>query len=175
MARRFSDIKRAAKLSSALTAYQAYLAKPPSTTLGTYTPRENPVYLQVTPFGLTLPTGTFALVSGNQKGFTRLGTAITSLGEVVAATSNAKPIVAFSPARVITFENATKTATTATSKFTSQAYRKYAGDQFSCPFGQKAAGDKEIDVGNEIKSALKARTGLEVNRISLTPERQRAR
>ena len=175
MPRRYSDIKRAAKLSAALTAYQAYLAKPPSPTLGAYTPRPNPKALMVTPFGLTLPTDTLALVSANEPSFTRLGSVIGTKGGVAEATEKASLIVGFSPARVVTFENATKSATSATSKITNQAYRKYAGDRFSCPFGQKATGDKEIDVGNQIKSALRARPSLEVNRVSLTPERQRAR
>lgn len=175
MARRFSDIKRAGRLSQALTAYSEYLARPPVTTLPDYKPRPANFAIRITPFGLTLPTGEFASVNGNQEGFDRLSPIITGLGQVAAAQNGDKQVVGFIPARLITFENATKTATTERSKFTNQQYRKYAGDRFACPFGAANPTDKEIEVAKEVRSAAKARTGLEVNRVSFTPERQKLR
>lgn len=173
MARRFSDIRRAAKLNAALTAYQAYLAKPPSTTLPTYKPRPDQVSLGIAPFGLTLGTGETALVSAAQASFTALSTEIQKEASCAASTADSKKLIGFRPARISVFQNATKgTPSTATSKFTGQVYRVYAGDRFACPFGAKATTDKEIDTARKLIGGFKARTGFETNRVSVTPERQ---
>jgi hypothetical protein len=76
-------------------------------------------------------------------------------------------------ARVTTFENATRSVSVATSDVTSQRYLKYSGDRFSCAFGKatKAGTGKMVDLFDALKSALKARDGLAINRVSLTPER----
>lgn len=174
MARRFSDIKRAARLSEALTGYKAYLDRPVSTTLPTYKARPNPVALQISPFGFALPTGSFARVNGNPSWTTINAVAgIAGATSVAVATTNAGEINGFTPARVIWFRNATKTVTQGDSKFTNQPYRKYEGERLSMPFGQLNAADREFGVGNSIKTALKAVTGFAVNRVSITPERNR--
>lgn len=173
MARRFSDIRRAAKLNAALTAYQAYLAKPPSTTLPTYKARPDQVSLGVSPFGLTLATGTNALVRAAEASFSALGTEIAKEASCAAATADSTKLIGFRPARITVFQNATKPAPTlGTSKFTGLPYRVYAGDRFACPFGAKTGTDKEIDTSNKLIAAFKARTAFEINRVSVTPERQ---
>lgn len=176
MARRFSDIRRAAKLNAALTAYQAYLAKPPSTTLPTYKPRPDQISLGITPFGLAMGASETALVSAAEASFNALGTEIAKEASCAASTADSKKLIGFRPARISVFQNATKgTPSTATSKFTGQVYRVYAGDRFACPFGAKAGTDKEIDTAKKLIAAFKARTAFEVNRVSVTPERQYSR
>jgi hypothetical protein len=85
----------------------------------------------------------------------------------------AQSVVGFKAARVTTFENATRVVTTATSDVTSQRYLKYSGDRFSCAFGRATAAEtgKMIDLFDSLKGVLKARGSLEINRVSLTPER----
>ena len=174
MARRFSDIKRAAKLQAALTGYLEYLSTPPSTTLPTYKARPEQKALMLSPFGLTLPgTGAKALVYAGVPSATRLQTVVAGPADIADAGNTAKKVLNFHPARVITFEDATKTVSLGTSKFTKQSYRKYGGERFAMPFGMKTAGDLEIDVADLLRTALKARAGLEVNRVSFTPERRK--
>jgi hypothetical protein len=173
MARRFSDIRRAARLNAALTAYQAYLAKPPSTTLPTYKPRPEQVSVGVAPFGLTLGADETALVRAAKASFETLKTVIQAEASCTTTITDSKKLIGFRPARISVFQNATKgTPSTETSKFTGQAYRVYDGERFACPFGAKAATNKEIDTAKKLIAAFKARTGFEINRVSVTPERQ---
>lgn len=171
---RYRDIRRGARLNQALTNYQAYLARPISSTLPTYKPRAASVELQIKPFGIELPSGALARVTGNATWETiHTVSGVSAATSVAAAGASSREIRGFQPARVTWFRFATKSVEPATSKYTSQAYRKYKGDRFSMPFGQNLGTDREFDVADKIRTALKGATGFAVNRVSFTPERIR--
>jgi hypothetical protein len=79
----------------------------------------------------------------------------------------------FKPARVTTFENATRLATPDLSQVTGQSYLKYTGSRYSSAFGKATKTDtgKMVDLFSALKFNLKARQNLAINRVSLTPER----
>lgn len=175
MARRFSDLRRGAKLAAAFTAYQAYLAKPPSTTLPTYKARPDQVALKVTPFGIKMETSKGALVYGGEPSVSGIQTELAKYASCEAADANAIKIAGFRAARVRVFQNTSKPAPTSeTSKFTGQLYRKYDGESFALPFGAKASTNLEIDTGREIIAGFKARPSFKINRVSVSPERQKS-
>lgn len=175
MARRFSDLRRGAKLAAAFTAYQAYLAKPPSTTLPAYKARPDQVALKVTPFGIKMGTNEGALVYGGEPSVAGIRTVITTYASCADSDANSIKLAGFRAARVRVFQNTAKPAPTSeTSKFTGQLYRKYEGDSFALPFGAKAAADLEIDTGRALIAGLKARTAFKINRVSVSPERQKS-
>ena len=172
MGRRYSDIKRAANLKAALDNYTAYLATPRTPKVGLGKALTERVALQVESFGGG-GGGAAISVRGAKAGFDRLGTTInaSSGAKVAAAASGAKFVRGFKAAMVITFENSARSAKSKDSAITKQPYLKYEGERFACPFGAKTATDKEIEAGAELISAMKQRTGLIINRVSITPER----
>jgi hypothetical protein len=173
---RMRDIRRGARLNEALTNYKAYLGRSISTALPTYSARPPAVPLQIQPFGLEMPSGSLARVNGNETWSTiNAATGVEAATNVAVAGANAKELRGFRPARITWFRNSTKTVRTGTSKFTLQNYRKYEGDSFSMPFGQKTGTDREFDVADKLKTALKAIPGFVVNRVSISPEMIRSR
>lgn len=177
MARRFSDIKRAKRLETALAGYMTYLQKPASTTLPTYKARPKQQSLILSPFGIELEGETKAVVYAGEASVTNLLPIVSQVADVAEnpGTGDLAELTGFRPARVINFASATKTVTTGDSKFTGLPYRKYAGDRFALPFGRKTSTDVEIDISKAIKARLRGRPNLEVNRVSFTPERQAQR
>lgn len=172
---RFRDVRRGARLNEALTNYQAYLARSVSTALPNYKAKANPIALQITPFGFDLPTGSFARVNGNEGWATVNGMAgVTNATTVAPAGANANQIRGFRPARVTWFRSTTKSVTNEQSRYTLQTYRKYTGDRFSMPFGQRADTDREFEVADKIKTALKSDPAYVISRVSITPEMMRS-
>jgi len=174
---RYSDIRRGAQLQAALTAYTTYLTTARTPNLSTTNDRPVQIGAGVIPFGTDI-AGDMVSVNCPQTGATRLKTLIDGVdgAKVFTAaevTGDIEDIIGFKPARITTFENATKTKTIETSEVTGQRYLKYAGERFSAPFGRetKAGTDRMIPVFNALKAALLARTGLAVNRVSLSPEK----
>lgn len=174
---RYSDIRRAAQLKASLDRYTTYLSTPRTPDLNSRGDRAVQVSAGVIPFSLDI-AGDMVATSAPQTGETRLKTAINAISGAkvftgAEVTGDVDSLNAFKPARVTTFENATKTKTIATSDVTGARYLKYAGDRFSLPFGKdtKAGTEKLVDVFDAIKAALKARQNLDVNRVSVVPER----
>lgn len=172
MGRRYSDIKRAANLKTALDNYTAYLATPRTPKVGLGQPLSERVQLELESFGGG-GGGAPISVRAAKSGFDRLGADINAVAgaAVVAATATSAVVRGFKAASVITFENATRAAASKDSAITKQPYLKYTGERFACPFGAGAAGAKEIEIGKLLISKMKQRTGLVINRVSITPER----
>lgn len=173
---RFSDIKQGGLLKQKLDFYTERLKNPPPRRLNSRGDRPPSRLVFLNPFGLDISTDELVSVNNNTAGYTRLQTAINTAntGAEVLGELGSKTVASvgrFRPARVVTFENASKTKSTPLSGFTGQEYLKYAGQTFSCAFGRKAQTDDQYDAANAIKAILKARSGLPVNRVSITPER----
>lgn len=173
---RFSDIRRGGELKLKLDAYTNYLQNPPAPRLNSRGDRAPSKQVFLNPFGMDLATDEIVAVNANSDGYTKLAASVNlpATGALVAETSGTSTIRSlgrFRPAKVSTFENATKTKTTPNSRFTGRPYLKYTGEGFSCPFGRRNADDDINDCFGEIKKILRARQNLQVNRVSLTPER----
>jgi hypothetical protein len=174
---RYSDIRRGAQLNEALTNYVQYLTTPrtPKTNTRGARPAQQQVF--VLPYSIDLGTDQVVAVKSPTEGVNRLVPLINNTtdtqAEVLTAKGSKTPVViqGFSPARLVTFENTTRSVTVATSDITKSKYLKYAGDRYQCAFGKKAANDDINDAFNILLAAAKARTGLEVNRVSMQPER----
>ena len=172
---RFSDIKRGGELKTKLDRYTQYLQNPPARRLNSQGDRAPSQQVYITPFSFDILGTETVAVNANRDGFTQLATAINggARSEVLAAIGSKTPkdVGRFRPARVSVFQNPTKTKTTPNSKFTGQPYLKYAGDSYSCPFGRKTVGDDIQDAYAIVRTALRARPNLLVNRVSLQVER----
>jgi hypothetical protein len=173
---RFSDIRRGGELKLKLDAYVNYLQNPPARQLNSRGDRapSSPVYF--IPFGAVLSGADKVLTAdANDAGYGLLSSFINASpsGDVTNALGSKEvtSIGRFRPAKVTVFQNATKIKTTPPSRFTGRPYLKYAGDTFSCPFGAQAASSEMFGAFAEIKATLRARTGLQVNRVSFIAER----
>ena len=180
MARRYSDIKRGAALNANLTRYVAYLQNAANRVpkLNSRGDRDPSTSGSVEPYGLDLATGDAALVEAPTPSFAKLNGVVGSAADAAFASpgaTGARKIPGFSPAKIIYFENATKTKTVATSEVTGARYLKYAGTRFSMPFGRQAPDSNMYDGFNAIRRQIQTTiTNQQVQRISLTPEKFRS-
>lgn len=173
---RYSDIKRGQRLNQALTAYTTYLTTPRTPNLNTRGARPAQTTLYVEPYGFDIASDQIVAVRNPTEGYNQLNTLINGAGlqSLVANALGGKTAISrtgFTPARLITFQNNTRSVSVSTSNVTGQRYLKYSGNRYACAFGKRVAGDDLIDAINALRSAAKARTGFEVNRVSVTPER----
>lgn len=173
---RFSDIRRGAQLNAKLQAYITYLSTPRTPNLGTRGARDPQIQLYVVPYSFDVATDEVVPVRAPVDSWNLLSTFINGAGaqsEAVNTLGSKVPLNSpgFRPARVIVFQNTTRSVTVTTSDITGGKYLKYAGTRHQSPFGRKVATDDMVDGYNIIEAALKARTGFEVNRVSLQPER----
>lgn len=179
MGRRYSDIKRATELKEALTRYTTYLTTPRPRQLNSRGPRDTSKIVFLAPFTITVGTDEVVQARVNPAHYTKLGASINGAGTgaEVLETVGAKTLIdlgRFSSARVVLFENSTRSVTVATSDVTGTQYLKYAGDRYSCPFGAKLATDDMIDAYQAVKAAvLVAGTTAtaDVKRVSLIREK----
>lgn len=178
---RYSDIKRGARLNNQLTNYIQYLSTPrtPNPNSRGARPDQNRVY--VVPYGVDLGTSEVVGVNTPAAGYNRLAANVINTTDTQAEVADALGsktavgVSGFSPAKLVTFENATRSVTVATSDITQNKYLKYSGTRFACAFGRKTATDDIFDAFAKLKEVCLARTNLEVNRVSLTLERVRGR
>lgn len=178
MGNRYSDIKRGAKLKTALDNYVNYL-----NTLGTRPsrvgqlgPRNLDKILFVQPFTAQVAASEFCSAKNTTEGFTQLGSYIN--GSALAATTDnlgANSLVSlpkFRASRVVLFLNATRSVNVARSEVTNLEYLNYAGTRYSCAFGATADTDDEMEAFLDVKAAVLA--GLSganaVCRVSLSRE-----
>ena len=177
MARRYSRIREAGQLNAALTNYIQYLTQPRDRNIGTRGARPPSQSIYVTPFGFDVATDEVVRVRNSQDGYSALATRINAAGTgaEVLNTLGAKTLATvgqFTPARVVWFRNATRSVSVERSDVTNLQYLKYDGQRDSCGFGRKTATDNQYDAFDSIKTGiLAANTNLEVNRISLSPEK----
>lgn len=177
---RFSDIMRGAQLKAAQDRYLQYRATARGARVGTRGDRPPQGKVGIIPFDLDIAADSLIPVNSPVAGITRLSATINlvpGLKVFSAEALNGKTLltqVGFSPARVVTVEAATKTGVAATSAMTGQTYLKYTGtDRYSCAFGRdtvtSAKGMTTLFLA--LKTELQKRPNLQVNRVSLTPER----
>lgn len=176
MAARYSNIRQGRQLNDALGNYITYLQTPRTPKINSRGDRPPSQVVYVVPFGQDLATDEVTPVNSPTAGVGRLSGLINAAGtggEVLTTLGAKTPayVEGFNPARLVTFENATKTKTVATSDVTKLPYLKYTGERFTCAFGRKTATDDLEDVFQALYAAARARTGLQVNRISLVIER----
>lgn len=177
MGRRFSNIRRAAQLQAALTAYTTWLTEPRQPRINSRGARPPSKAIYVTPFGFDLETDELARARNSVEGYTALASTINASGtggKVVdtLGTNSIATVGRFSPARIVWFRNASRSVQEVRSEITNQDYLKYNGDRSSCAFGREQADDNMYDAFDAIKAALTAaNSSLEVNRISLTREK----
>ncbi|MBE9159720.1 hypothetical protein IQ265_23205 [Nodosilinea sp. LEGE 06152] len=178
MGRRYSDIKRAAKLQQGLTNYINHLqtaATRPSK-VGTRGARDLSQIVYIEPFTVGIEADEVVQARCSPTSFTTLSTAInaSSIARVTAALG-AKTVVnfpKFSPARIVLFRNNTRAVTVATSDVTGLQYLKYNGNRFSCPFGATADIDDQMDSFLDVKARLlTANAAAAVKRVSLVREK----
>lgn len=182
MGRRYSDIRRATQLKDALDNYVAYLSTPRAPRLNTRGARDNSKVVFLAPFTTTVADTEVIQARVNPAHFTKLGALINGTGtgaEVLEAngTKNIVDLGRFSAARVVLFQNATRSVTVSTSDVTRNQYLKYAGERFSCPFGQKTTTSDMIDAYLNVKAAVLASTSVAsaaVKRVSLIREKASA-
>jgi hypothetical protein len=179
MGNRYSDIRRAGKLQPALDRYIQYLQGTLSrpSRVGTQGARGATQTVYVYPFGFDLAASQILSARVDPDHLTVLQSFVNAptgagVSTSIGANSTAS-ISKFRAARVVLFRNQTRSVQVATSDITGLEYLKYNGDRYSCPFGRDDAASTadQYDVFQEIKSALLAVSGFEVNRVSLTRER----
>jgi hypothetical protein len=177
MGQRFSDIRRAAKLSQQLQGYVAYLSNPRTLTRP-YQARGPRTPASIVPFGGGVPTGVTALTSfENKPENVQLVADVTAAPAALITTpaaATAQQIIGLRPARVTRVTATNKVTTQPTSKYTNVEYRKYTTDRASIPFGAENAADEYLDVIKVLKGAL-TNPALAICWISFSPETSRFR
>lgn len=178
MGRRYSDIKRAAKLQQALTGYINHLQTAGSrpSKIGTKGARDLSQTVYIEPFTVGIEVDEVVQARCNPTAFTNLSAAINaSTIAKVSATLGSKAVVSFpkfSPARVVLFRNATRNVEVKPSEVTGLQYLKYTGNRFSCPFGATAAIDDQMDAFLDVKARLlAANAAAATKRVSLIREK----
>lgn len=177
MGRRFSRIKEGQKLAAAWTAYKNYwdtAATRPSG-IGTGQARILDAVVYIQPYTTNVGVSEVVSAKAYNEGYTNLVTYINSATQAqVTSTIGANTLInipKFKPARVVWQRAATRSVSTPPSKFTGQEYLKYNNiERFSCPFGASSDADDLMEGFLEIKAALLAVTGFQVNRVSLSRE-----
>lgn len=177
MGRRFSDVKRGAKLNTALTNYINYLqtAGTRPSRIGTQGARNLSVVLYIQPFTAQVAADEFLMARTTPESDTKLRTIVNGVTHAaVTNTLGANTIITlpkFKAARVVYFENSTRSVSVQSSDITGLQYLKYAGERFSLPFGANADADDQMEGFLEAKAAiLTANAAAAIKRVSLSRE-----
>lgn len=174
---RYSDIKRAAKLQVGLTNYINYLqtlGTRPSR-IGTQGPRNLDETLFIQPFTVTVAADEVIQARCSTESRTKLLTIVNGAADAAVTTAlggnSVITLGKFRPARVVYFENSTRSVQVETSEVTGLQYLKYAGERFSLPFGAQTAASDQTDAFLAAKAAiLTANQAAAVKRVSLSRE-----
>lgn len=177
MGRRFSDVKRGAKLNTALNNYINYLqtAGTRPSRIGTQGPRNLSVYLYIQPFTVTVAADEYLQARCTPDSDTKLRAIVNGVSDAaVTNTLGANTVITlpkFKAARIVYFENSTRSVSVQSSDVTGLQYLKYNGERFSIPFGAQAAANDQTDAFLQAKAAiLAANAAAAVKRVSLTRE-----
>lgn len=177
MSRRYSQIKRGAEYEQALNNYVDYLRNASTRqtkrmTGGARGSTRQTIPAALRPFGMELASGTYASARASQDSITGLGNALTNrLFTQGANLAAAGKVYDFRPARITAFRG-TGSAIYVQSKITKLYYLKYAGDNFSAPFGATSDTEEEATGGRAVKAAVLTAFGSADNkRISISPEK----
>jgi hypothetical protein len=177
---RMSDVKRGRQLNEALTRYTSYLTTVRTPNVNSRGARAAQTVCGVIPFDIELGAGEIIQVNSPTEGVAALSTIINENpgSEVLTGNGlNGKTVAVFrgfKPARVVVVQATTRSVTVATSGITGSRYLKYQNtDRFSCAFGRQsdASTGKMVTVFQELKGRYRNRTGFEINRVSITPEK----
>jgi hypothetical protein len=174
---RYSDIKRAARLKTGLDNYITYLqtAGTRPSRIGTQGARNLNVTLYIQPFTVTVAADEYVSGRCTTESDTKLRTVVNGANDAaVTNTLGANTLIQlpkFRPARVLYFENSTRSVAVETSDVTGLQYLKYAGERFSIPFGAQAATSDQTDAFLAAKAAILAANGAAaIKRVSLSRE-----
>lgn len=175
---RFSDIKRGAQLKTALDRYIEHIqtAGTRPRRIGQYGARNLTTYLYFKPFTIDVAADEVVVARCTPESDTKLRTIVDGVAAAsVSSSLGANSVVSlpkFRAARIVYFENGTRSVQVTSSQITGQEYLKYAGERFSLPFGAAADTDDMMDAFAQAKAAiLEANSAAEVKRVSLTRER----
>lgn len=178
MARRYSDIRRGAKLNAQLAAYAAYVnpATPRPSRIGTRGARGLNKVVYVAPFTAQVGTDELCAAKCKPESYTIISPAIlggTTKADVKDAlgTNSLVSFPRFRASRVVFFQNASRVVTVKNSEITNAEYLKYTGNHYSCPFGATIDSDDEMEAFLDVKAALLTTFATsEVKRVSLSRE-----
>jgi hypothetical protein len=174
---RYSDIKRGAKLKVGLDNYINHLqtmGTRPSR-IGTRGAMNLDETLFVQPFTVTVGINEYLQSRCTTGSKTKLLTIVNGADDAAVADNlGANDLISlpkFRPARVVYFENATRSVSVQTSDVTGLQYLKYAGERFSLPFGAQTAAADQTDAFLAAKAAiLTANAAADIKRVSLSRE-----
>lgn len=130
--------------------------------------------LAIIPFSFDTAVGTFALVTTTDRSWAALSTAIGTQADSTPDAAASQKISGFRPAKVLYFMSASRSVSIETSERTGLRYLKYAGSNYSSPFG-RAPGDAtqdEFDVFMTIRGELLPTGFTGIRRVSHTVERR---
>jgi len=177
MARRYSDVKRGAKLNTALNNYINYLqtAGTRPSRIGSQGPRDLSQLLYFAPFTITVDADEVVQGRCSTDSKAKLMAVVnTATGAAVADAIGANALIGipkFKAARIVYFENSTRAVTVQSSDVTGLQYLKYAGERFSIPFGAQTATADQTDAFLASKAAiLTANAAAAVKRVGLQRE-----
>jgi hypothetical protein len=168
---RYYRVLRGQRTPEARTKYLNYLSGLAQEDKTNTTPKNRPakIELYVKPFNTDLGTDNLLTTSAISTSYTKLTSAIGAARTLNAkpATKNALKLRGSKAARVAATQGQTTTGKYVKSKATGLWYITYGGDNYSAPFGQGSANEKESDAFDAIKAAL----GATFKNIHLIEER----
>jgi hypothetical protein len=140
MGKRYSNIKQAGKLQTALENYIKYLTTPPEHKLGTKGARPTQIKLYIIPFNVKVSTGEFVATKAQETPFGEYdGAFSTYTKNTLASDQTLISLKRFKPARanIVTIPPNTK-ATVTPSHITKTNYLKVTKSSVSIPFGSNS-------------------------------------
>lgn len=138
--------------------------------------RSRTKYLAIKPFSFDMPADTFALVTTTERSWTALSAAIGNQADDTVGGLDAPRVAGLTPAKIIYFQASARSVSTERSQRTGLPYMKYAGNNYSAPFGRGADNTlDEQDVFATIRAELLPNGYTGIRRVSHTVERVRQR
>ncbi|MGB3201116.1 MAG: hypothetical protein WBA99_09445 [Nodosilinea sp.] len=124
---------------------------------------------------MTVATDEFLQARCSQDSDTKLRAIVNGVSEAaITNTLGANTVIAlpkFRAARVVYFENSTRSVSVQSSDVTGLQYLKYNGERFSIPFGAQTATSDQTDAFLQAKAAiLAANAAAAIKRVSLSRE-----
>lgn len=165
---RFYRVLRGQRGTAAKTKFLSHLEGLDSTpAIGSRGARPASNVLYVKPFGVDLGTTMLLQTSATIDAYNLLKSAVSSarVKDTLPASTNGLKLRSSKAARVSATTGVTGSGVEKVSKLTGLHYASYGGKSYSCPFGQGAAGEKELDAFEAIFVALPAATYKRIHLI----------
>ena len=183
MSKRYSRIASSARLRPALDKYIQHLSGTATRTsrINTRGAIGEKQEVAIIPFTFTVNAGEKVIVTTNKDDLQSQSGVINAssraqIDTAVSAVTSPLRIPGFRAARVVSFINASRAVSVATSDVTGLQYLKYNGTRRSVVFGAQSANDDERDAFLDVKARIStANAAAAVKRISLVPERSQYR